>query len=207
LVDGWWAGQVRPNLLPNFSVYNRMVMIGGAVAAEVAALELVGPCPSDAAADALGGEAFANLYRSQFGPLSGYAAALTGDPVAAVDIAQEAFTRLLARWRKVRDARAWLFFVATNLSRDYWRGVVRDRELTERAGARHSVVTPASDPWLRDLVERLPARQRQAILLHYYADIAIDDIARLLHVPTGTVKRRLHDGRVSLAVDVRGGHT
>src|SRR5205807_5222430 len=60
---------------------------------------------------------------------------LVGDQAAAVDIAQEAFTRLLARWRKVRDARAWLFFVATNLSRDHWRSVTRDRELSDRAAS------------------------------------------------------------------------
>lgn len=148
------------------------------------------------------------LYRAQFGPLSGYAQSLTGDPAVAVDIAQEAFTRLLVRWRSVRDARAWLFFVATNLARDYWRGVARDRDLTDRAltdrASSGAVASPAHDPWLRDLVERLPSRQRQAVLLHYYADIPIDEIARLLHVPAGTVKRRLHDGRQRLADELRG---
>jgi RNA polymerase sigma-70 factor, ECF subfamily len=143
------------------------------------------------------------LYRAQFGPLSGYAQSLTGDPGVAVDIAQEAFARLLTRWRSVRDPRAWLFFVATNLSRDYWRGVARDRELTDRAGT-GSLTSTAHDPWLRDLVERLPSRQRQAVLLHYYADISLEEIAKLLHVPTGTVKRRLHDGRQRLAAQLRG---
>jgi RNA polymerase sigma-70 factor (ECF subfamily) len=171
---------------------------------EVGSLELSSATAREDRASELGGEAFAELYRAHFGPLSGYAVALTGDPATAVDIAQEAFTRLLARWRGVRDARAWLFYVATNLTRDHWRAVTRDRDLTERAGARLTDAQPSHDPWLRDLVERLPARQRQAILLHYYADISIDEIARLLHVPVGTVKRRLHDGRARLAVDVRG---
>jgi len=181
-------------------------MTGAVMAAEVGQLDLA-PVPRRETVDTLGGEAFAELYRSQFGQLSGYAASLTGDPVAAVDIAQEAFTRLLARWRRVRDARAWLFFVATNLTRDHWRGLVRDRELTERAGQGQREIMPAADPWLRDLVDRLPPRQRQAILLHYYADISIEEIARLLHVPVGTVKRRLHDGRNSLAAHVRGGES
>lgn len=168
------------------------------------AAELVGPDVAASLSVALvADDGVEELYRAHFGPLSGYAQSLTGDPGAAVDIAQEAFTRLLARWRSVRDARAWLFFVATNLARDYWRGLARDRDLTDRA-APAAVVSPAHDPWLRDLVERLPARQRQAVLLHYYADIPIDEIARLLHVPTGTVKRRLHDGRQRLASDLRG---
>ena len=174
------------------------------MAAEVGQLELTGVPARRATADSLGGEAFAELYRVHFGPLSGYAASLVGDQGAAVDIAQEAFTRLLARWRKVRDARAWLFFVATNLSRDYWRSVTRDRDLSDRASSHLSGTTQAHDPWLRDLVERLPERQRQALLLHYYADIPVEEMARLLHVPVGTVKRRLHDGRNRLALDLRG---
>jgi len=173
--------------------------------AEVAQLELASAPRLRCGTDSLGGEAFAELYRSQFGPLSGYAKSLVGDSGAAVDIAQEAFTRLLARWRSVRDPRAWLFYVATNLTRDHWRTVIRDRDLSERAGSAIRPDQAAHDPWLRDLVDRLPERQRQAILLHYYADIPIEQIAHLLHVPTGTVKRRLHDGRSRLASDLEGG--
>ena len=173
--------------------------------AEVGQLELATAPRRRSRSDALGGEAFAELYRSQFGPLSGYAQSLVGDSGAAIDIAQEAFTRLLARWRSVRDPRAWLFYVATNLTRDHWRSVIRDRDMTERAGSALKPEHAAHDPWLRDLVERLPERQRQAILLHYYADIPIEQVAHLLHVPVGTVKRRLHDGRSRLAADLEGG--
>jgi RNA polymerase sigma-70 factor, ECF subfamily len=175
------------------------------MAAEVGQLELSSSLRRRSHADALGGEAFAELYRTQFGPLSGYAKSLVGDSGAAVDIAQEAFTRLLARWRSVQDPRAWVFYVATNLTRDHWRTVIRDRALSERAGSAFEPDHAAHDPWLRDLVERLPERQRQAILLHYYADISIEQIARMLHVPVGTVKRRLHDGRSRLAADLEGG--
>ena len=174
------------------------------MAAEVFGLERSGSADAAVAATSAEDEVAA-LYHEQFGPLSGYAHALTGDAAASVDIAQEAFTRLLSRWRSVRDPRAWLFYVATNLTRDYWRGVARDRDLTDRASSTAARAAAAHDPWLRDLVERLPSRQRQAILLHYYADIPIDEIARLLRVPIGTVKRRLHDGRQRLAGDVRGG--
>jgi len=200
-VDAGRAEKVQPNLLANYSVYGsdssgRGVMAAELVGAEAATSRSAALTSADAGIDA--------VYRAHFGPLSGYAQALTGDAAAAVDIAQEAFTRLLSRWRTVRDPRAWLFFVATNLARDYWRGVARDRDLVDRSSLSVVAVSAAPDPWLRDLVERLPVRQRQAVLLHYYADIGVDEIARLLHVPVGTVKRRLHDGRQRLAAELRG---
>jgi RNA polymerase sigma-70 factor (ECF subfamily) len=147
--------------------------------------------------------AFAQVYRLHFGPLSGYALALTGDQGAAVDVAQEAFTRLYVRFRRVRDPRAWLFFVATNLARDHWRRSTRDRDLTSALTPLTPRVDPAHDPWLRDLVERLPERLRTAVLLHYYADLPVEEVARLTHRPVGTVKRRLHEARGLLA-DVIG---
>ncbi len=142
---------------------------------------------------------FEVLYAAHFGPLSGYALSLVGDAQVAVDVAQEAFTRLLARWRSVRDPRAWLYFVATNLARDHWRGAVRDRALL--AASAHAVVAAAGphDPWLADLVQRLPQRLREVVLLHYYADLPVEEVARLTRRPLGTVKRRLHEARRVLA--------
>lgn len=161
----------------------------------------VGTAAYDSAAPALSAAEvdFARLYTEHFGRLSGYALSLVGDAGAATDVAQEAFTRLYARWGRVRDPRAWVYFVATNLATDQWRRSQRDRALTDVL----SQVTPtertAHDPWLRDLVDRLPAPLRQAVLLHYYADLPVDEVARLVHRPVGTVKRRLHEARKLLA--------
>jgi RNA polymerase sigma-70 factor, ECF subfamily len=58
--------------------------------------------------------------------------------------------------------------------------------------------SPASDPWLRDLVERLPDKMRAPVLLHYYADMSIAEIALALHRPQGTIKRTLSDARTRL---------
>ncbi|MDX6225269.1 MAG: hypothetical protein QOJ92_3006 [Frankiales bacterium] len=166
---------------------------------EVGALRHPVPPPAQSVDAPSQAEQFEALYAEHFGPLSGYALAIVGDQGAAVDIAQEAFTRLLARWRSVRDPRAWLFFVATNIARDHWRQTTKDRVLA-RESARAIVATaPAHDPWLRDLVQRLPERLREAVLLHYYADLPVEEVARLTHRPVGTVKRRLHEARLVLA--------
>ena len=148
---------------------------------------------SDAEAD------FARLYTEHFGRLSGYALSLVGDAGVATDVAQEAFTRLYSRWGHVRDPRAWVYFVATNLATDQWRRTQRDRALTDVLRHVTTDERPAHDPWLRDLVDRLPAQLRQAVLLHYYADLPVEEVARLVHRPVGTVKRRLHDARRLLA--------
>jgi RNA polymerase sigma-70 factor (ECF subfamily) len=138
---------------------------------------------------------FARLYQEHFGRVAGYALSLVGDRGLATDIAQEAFTRLFARWGRVRDPRAWVYFVATNRATDQWRRTQRDRALATAIRHVTTEERPAHDPWLRDLVDRLPPNLRQAVLLHYYADLPLEEVARLVHRPVGTVKRRLHDAR------------
>jgi RNA polymerase sigma-70 factor (ECF subfamily) len=149
-------------------------------------------------------DGFEELYAAQFPRLAGYCLALTGDPGAATDVAQEAFARLYARWTTVRDPQAWLYYVATNLTRDHWRGRQRDASLVAAAGLAASRRGPdaAHDPWLRDLVERLPERLRKPVLLHYYADLPVEEVAHLLHRPTGTIKRRLHEARALLSAQI-----
>jgi RNA polymerase sigma-70 factor (ECF subfamily) len=55
---------------------------------------------------------------------------------------------------------------------------------------------------VRDLVERLPERLRSATVLHYYADLPVEQVARLLHRPEGTIRQRLHEARRLLAVEL-----
>lgn len=110
----------------------------------------------------------------------------------------EAFTRLLGRWTTVRNPKPFLYTVAGNLARDHWRSTARDSRLVERAGQVTVEAVPADDPWLRDLVERLPERLRMPVLLHYYADLTVAAVAEALHRPEGTIKRELSEGRTAL---------
>jgi RNA polymerase sigma-70 factor (ECF subfamily) len=163
---------------------------GDEVSIDVAA-PVVSPARSD----------FAVLYEAHFPRLGGYCLALVGDPNAAVDIAQEAFVRLFGRWTSVRNPQAWVYFVATNLATDHWRARSRERGAVDALGLseQRRGPAPAHDPWLRDLVERLPASLRTPVLLHYYADMPVQEVARLLRRPEGTIKRRLHEARAALS--------
>jgi len=112
-------------------------------------------------------------------------------------------TRVYARWPVILNPRAYAFRIVTNLARDHWRP--RDNE--RKALALVDVTSPTStepgyDPVL-DAVKRLARPLREVVLLHYYADLPVAEIAAALHWPAGTVKSRLFDARAALATALK----
>lgn len=138
------------------------------------------------------------LWEKHYAPLAGWCATLVGNHDEAHDIAAEAFTRLLSRWTQVRDPRGYLYVTATNLAHDKWRREKRDRMRSQQLRTVTPTCTTASEPWLRDLVDRLPDRMHMPVLLHYYADMPIEQVAAALHRPQGTIKRTLGEARRQL---------
>jgi len=146
-------------------------------------------------------EEFARLYTESYGDVAGYCFRLLRDDNAARDSAQEAFVRLFSRWRTVAEPRAYVFVVATNLIRDEWKRRAKQAALLE--GMRPLVVGEARTPdvELSDIVTRLPRRLRDVVVLHLVADLPIAEVARVVRIPEGTVKRRLHEARKLLRLD------
>lgn len=140
------------------------------------------------------------LFRDHYPALVRYCTGLCGDPHQGREVAAEAFTRLLARWRTAREPAAYLHVVATNLIRRAWKDSARDRQLLVDLSSRPA--PHAADPGLRDLVERLPERLRVPVLLHYYADLPVEQIAAAMHRPAGSVRRWLAEGRAILRTDI-----
>jgi RNA polymerase sigma-70 factor (ECF subfamily) len=136
-----------------------------------------------------------DCYTQSADQLTGYLVTLVGDVALAQDIAQESFVRLFARWRHVEHPRAYVYLVAVNLARRHWRRTSNETAALLAAQQLTGNHAAATDPWLRDLVERLPGRLRTPVLLHYYADLPIDEVCAVLNSPAGTVKRRLHEAR------------
>ena len=143
-------------------------------------------------------EAFRDFYATEFADVAGYALALTSDPALADEIAQEALTQVYVRWARLRTPRGYAFRVVANLAKAHWR--TRDRELaTWSELAVHVAPAPSADGAVWDAVRRLPAAQRDVLVLHYLYDLALTDVATAVRRPVGTVKRRLHEGRALLA--------
>jgi RNA polymerase sigma-70 factor (ECF subfamily) len=146
-------------------------------------------------------EAFDRFYAETFGALAGYAWSLTGERATAEDLAQEAMARVYARWFVLREPQPYAFRIVTNLARDRWR-----HGRHERAALRDLLAddAPPADRSVLDAVERLPAQLRDVVLLYYYADLPVDEVARAVRRPVGTVKRRLHEARAHLADSLGG---
>lgn len=148
-------------------------------------------------------EGFRLLYQAEFSGVAGYCTALVGDVHLGRDLAQESFARLFARWIGVREPKAYVYYVATNLARRHWRRGRREREIYASIHARPEAPPAEHEPWLRDLVERLPEKQREVVLLHYYADLPVAEVAELTKRPVGTIKRWLHEARALLLAAVQ----
>ena len=149
-------------------------------------------------------EEFRRLYAAEYPGVASYCWQLLRDRDLADEIAQEAFTRLLTKWVGVREPRHYVYRIATNLIRDAWSSKLRQRELAsalESAAASPGSAPPdlAAGLALRAAVQGLPVRLRPVVLMHYYADLPIAEVAAALGRPEGTVKRQLNEARALLA--------
>lgn len=146
------------------------------------------------------------VYLAHFGALAGWAAHLVGDPDLGHDMATDAFVRLLGHWDRVDQPRPWLYTTVANLVKDHWRKRGRERaayrremagaDPTEEVTHRHDLALMIS---VREAVQSLPERLRDVVLLHYFGDLTVADVARSLGKAEGTVKSDLFEARARLA--------
>jgi RNA polymerase sigma-70 factor, ECF subfamily len=140
------------------------------------------------------------LFAANYPKLAGWVRRLVDDDETAHEIASEAFTRLLSRWSSLENPQSYLYMIATNLVRDHWRKMERERRALRAAAlsASQQDQSQAGDVDVRDLIQSLPLRQRNAFLLHYYAGFAVREVAAMLGRPEGTIKADLFQARARL---------
>ena len=141
-------------------------------------------------------DAFPVLFRAAYR----VAYRLLGDREEAADTAQEACARACVRWRRLTragDPTPWVVRVAGNLAIDRWRRL--------RTAATHpdpvapSVVTPDRGD-LHRAREQLSRRQREVVVLRYFADLPEAAVAETLGCSVGSVKT--HASRALAALRV-----
>ncbi len=142
-----------------------------------------------------------------------FAVVLCGDPVLAGDLLGNVLGRAFERWSQVSAARDPHAYVRRMLVNEYvsWQ---RQRARTfphpeaGRLADLRSDGGPTTDPVaehadraaLLEELSRLPARQRAAIVLRYYADLSDEDIAETLGCRIGTVRSSISRGLATLRV-------
>lgn len=146
------------------------------------------------------------VYAAHYGLLAGWCARLLGDADLGHDVATESFLRLLRHWGDVAEPRAWLFATAANLVKDHWRKRGREAVAYERHGGTDEVGfdDPTTRLTVRDAVLALPERLRVAVLLHYFADLPVAQVAAHLGKSEGAVKKDLWEARGRLATILGG---
>ena len=157
----------------------------------------------------------------QFGePMATLARSMLRDPTEAQDVVEEALVRAHEAgpgFRGERGVRTWVLRITANLCRDR----LRRRRFT---AASLDGPTPVEDPALRfepvadwdesmdqrvlaerlaDAITRLPADQREAVVLRHQLGLSYEDMCGTLGVPLGTIKSRLARALAALREDLR----
>jgi RNA polymerase sigma-70 factor (ECF subfamily) len=135
------------------------------------------------------------LYRRESARLWRAVFAYTQDRAVTDDAVAEAFAQCLRRGDAVRDPRAWVWSAAFRLA----AGALADRRLTGPL-VDAPVTDPVSDDPTRLLaaLRALPANQRVALVLRFYAGYRTDEIARMLGIGRATVRVHISRGRKRL---------
>jgi RNA polymerase sigma-70 factor, ECF subfamily len=149
-------------------------------------------------------DAFTQLAKASFPRLDAVANLILRDRDAAEDAVQDA---LLKAWRGLRALRdpdawdAWLRRLTVRACYDMARRTSRRTRVEiqvepdpGKARTMDDTAHVADRDWLQRELSRLDLDQRAVIVLHYYLDLPITEVAQVLDIPYGTAASRLHRG-------------
>ena len=157
-------------------------------------------------------ERFIDLVRTEQEPLRRFLLALCGGNAAlADDIAQDALVRAYVAsgsFLGLSKFSTWLFRIAYNCYIDHCRKPQLEQAPIEGREALGVLSDDATDDAFRyqqlyGALDKLPEKEKSAIVLFYFEDRPIKEIASILQIPSGTVKYHLSSGRTHLKQYIR----
>ena len=146
------------------------------------------------------------IYHGEYKSLVRLAVLLVHDVPTAEEVVQDAFEAMHTAWRRLRDSEKALSYLrqaVVNRS----RSVLRHRTVVDKNAPKPAPDEPSAEHGALALIERslviaalrtLPDRQREAIVLRYYADLSEADIAATMGISRGAVKS--HTARAMAAL-------
>jgi len=146
------------------------------------------------------------LYGTHYRPLVRLAALLVRDMSTAEEVVQDSFVAMHASWRRLRDTEKALSYLRQSVV-NRSRSVLRHRVVVDKNAPKPPPLAPSAEQGAMTELDRtavvsalrtLPARQREAIVLRYYADLSEAQIASTMGISRGAVKSHTARGMSSL---------
>ena len=162
----------------------------------------LGSVPADWDAD----RAVTALYSTHYRALVRLAALLVRDVATAEEVVQDSFVAMHGGWRRLRDNEKALSYLRQSVV-NRSRSVLRHRVVVDRNAPKPSPDMPSAEQGAIALLERsavvaalrtLPPRQREALVLRYYADLSEAQIAGAMGISRGAVKSHTARGMTAL---------
>src|SRR5205823_11209439 len=154
--------------------------------------------------------AVTELYSMHYRALVRLAALLVRDTPTAEEVVQDSFVAMHGGWQRLRDAESALAYLrqaVVNRS----RSVLRHRAVVEKYPEKPSPDMPSAEHGALVQLERsaviaalrkLPGRQREAIVLRYYADFSEAEVAAAMGISCGAVKSHTARAMAALRADL-----
>ena len=164
----------------------------------------LGSVPAEWDAD----QAVTAMYSEHYRSLVRLAALLVRDVATAEEVVQDSFIAMHAAWRRLRDTEKALSYLRQSVV-NRSRSVLRHRVVVDKNAPKPAPDMPSAEQGAISLLERsaviaalrtLPPRQREALVLKYYADLSEAQIAASMGISRGAVKSHTARGVAALRV-------
>jgi RNA polymerase sigma-70 factor (sigma-E family) len=155
-------------------------------------------------------DAVTHLYAAHYRSLVRLAALLLHDAAVAEEVVQDSFVAMHGAWRRLADPdRALAYLRQSVVNRS--RSALRHRAVVERnapppapdaASAEHGALLAIEHAEVMSALSRLPQRQREVLVLRYYADLSEAEIADAIGISRGAVKSHASRAMATLRADL-----
>lgn len=152
------------------------------------------------------------LIEQYYQLIFGYFYKATGrDYHLSKDLTQEVFIKMVVSIEKYKyktEFKNWLFTIASNHLKNYWRGVNRQpvycelKEEVESSG--NNIEQKVKEAEMINALNTLPKEQREVVILRYYSGFQIKEIAKITKTKESTVKMRIKYAIQKLKKEMEG---
>lgn len=151
------------------------------------------------------------LIEKYYQLIFGYFYKATGDYHQSKDLTQEVFIKMvtnISKYKHKTEFKNWLFTIASNHLKNYWRTVKRrpicsdfeEQLVSDESNIEQTIMQSE----ITSSLKLLPKEQQEAIILRYYSGFQIKEIAKITKSKESTVKMRIKYGLEKLKKEMEG---